>query len=125
MNVAILKERGQYVPQDSALALSQVIRHGRPDKECLAEMVEDLERLRLAAPNGPGRITIVGDMSASLWLNEEFEAALELERIWDDLTRALPFFTVCCFPIGCFEPEAASDQLQHVCAEHSAVTSGR
>ena len=124
MNVAMLKELGLYLPQNSARALSHVMRHGRPDKECLAEMVEDLNRLRLAAPNGPGRLTIVGDMSASLWLDGELDAALELERIWDELTRALPFFTVCCFPIDCFAEEDARDQLQNVCAEHSAVTSG-
>ena len=124
MNVAMLAERGQYVAQDSALALADVMREGKPDKERLAEMVHSLERLRLAAPNGPGRLTIVGDMTVSLCRNGDFEAALEVERIWDELTHELPFFTVCSYPIDCFEHEEARNQLQNVCAEHSAVTSG-
>ena len=121
----MLAERGQYVAQDSALALSQVMHEGRPDKERLAEMIHGLDRLRLAVPNRPrGRLTIVGDMSASLCRNGDFEAALELERIWNDLTRALPFFTVCSYPIDCFENSDALNLLSNVCAAHSAVTSG-
>ena len=122
MDLAVLAEREQYVATDSALFLSQVMRDGRPDKGRLAEMVHGLERLRLAVPNGPrGRVTIVGDTSGSLCRNGNFEAALELERIWNELTRALPFFTVCCYPIECFEHSDARNVLANVCAEHSAV----
>ena len=97
---------------------------GEPDKERLAEIIQGLDRLRLAAPNGPGRLTIVGDMTVSLCRNGDFEAALEFERIWNELTRALPFFTVCSYPIDCFEHEEARNRLPNVCAAHSAVTSG-
>jgi hypothetical protein len=98
---------------------------GRPDKARLAEMIHGLDQLRLAVPNGPrGRLTIVGDMSASLCRNGDVEAAQELERLWDELTRALPFFTVCAYPIDCFEHGQARSLLAHVCAAHSAVTSG-
>jgi DNA-binding NarL/FixJ family response regulator len=124
LNLAMLAERGQYVAQDSALALSQVMHDGRPDKEHLAEIIHGLDRLRLAVPNGPGRLTIFGDMTVSLCRNGDFEAALELERIWNDLTRALPFFTVCSYPIDCFENSEALNLLSNVCAAHSAVTSG-
>ena len=98
---------------------------GGPDKGRLAEMIHGLDLLRLAVPNGPrGRLTIFGDMSACLCRNGDFEAALELERIWDELTRALPFFTVCSYPIDCFENSEARNLLSNVCAAHSAVTSG-
>jgi DNA-binding NarL/FixJ family response regulator len=123
MNLAVLAEREQYVAADSALSLSQVMRDGRPDKERLAEIVHDLDRLRLAGPNGPrDRLTIFGDMTVSLCRNGNFEAALELERIWNELTRALPFFTVCIYPIECFEHSAARDLLPNLCAQHSAVS---
>ncbi len=125
MDLTMLEERGQYVAQDSALALSQVLHDGRPDKERLAEMVHGLDQLRLAGPNGPrGRLTIFGDMTTHLCRNGDFEAALELERIWNEVTRALPFFTVCSYPIDCFEGPDAMDDLSNVCAAHSAVTSG-
>jgi DNA-binding NarL/FixJ family response regulator len=126
MNLAELAEREEYVAMDSGLALSQVMRDGRPDKERLAEIIHGLDRLRLAVPNGPrGRLTIFGDMAVSLCRNGNFEAALELERIWNELTRALPFFTVCSYPIECFEHAEARNLFQNVCAEHSAVNQTR
>jgi two-component system response regulator NreC len=123
MNLAVLAEQEQYVATDSALALSQMMHDGRPDRERLAEIINGLDRLRLAVPNGPrSRLTILGDMSVSLCRNGNFEAALELERIWNELTRALPFFTVCSYPIECFKHSEARDLLSNVCVEHSAVS---
>jgi hypothetical protein len=125
MNLAGLAARGQYIEQDSALALSQVMHDGKVDKPRLAEVIHGLDGLRLAAPNGPrNRLTIFGDMTVSLCRNGDFEAALEIERIWSELTRALPLFTICSYPIECFERSDARNQLANVCAEHSAVTGG-
>jgi DNA-binding NarL/FixJ family response regulator len=125
MNLARLAERGEYVEQDSALVLSHVMHEGRPDKARLAEIVHGVERLRLAAPDGPrGRVTIVGDLTVSLCRNGDFEAALEIERTWNELTRAVPLFTVCSYPMDCFERPDARNQVANVCAEHSAVTNG-
>ena len=89
-------------------------------------MIHGLDRLRLAAPNGPrGRLTIVGDLTVALCRNGDFEAALELERIWNELTRSLPFSTVCVYPTDCFaRSEAGLHLLSTLCAAHSAVTSG-
>ena len=125
LDLGRLAERGQYVAHDSALALSLLMHGGRPDKERVAEMIHGLELFRLSVPNRlGGRLTIVGDMSACLCRNGDFEAALELEGIWDDLTRALPFFTVCTYPIDCFENPDALHLISNVCAAHSAVASG-
>jgi DNA-binding NarL/FixJ family response regulator len=124
MSLAMLAQRGQYLAQDSVLAVSPLLHAGKPVKERVAEIVYGLDRLRLAGPNGPrGRLTIVGDVSASLCRNGDFEAAVELERIWSELTRPLPFFTVCLYPIDCVEHSEGRNQLANVCAEHSAITS--
>jgi DNA-binding NarL/FixJ family response regulator len=124
MNLAMLTEQGQYVEQDSALALSKVMHDGKPDKGRLGEIVHGLDQLRLAVPNGSrSRLTIFGDMTVSLCRNGDFDAAMEIEQIWDELTRPLPFFTVCSYPMECFEHSAARNQLARLCAEHSAVTS--
>ena len=124
MDLTMLEERRQYIAQDSALALSQVMQDGRPDKGRLAEIVNGLDRLRLAAETAPrSRLTIFGEMSGSLYRNGEFEAALELERIWNELTRPMPFLTICSYPINCFSQSGAPNQLASVCAEHGVVTS--
>lgn len=124
MNLAMRAERGQYVEQDSALAVSQIMRDGKLDKERLGAIVHSLDRWRLAGPHGPqSRLTIVGDTTASLCRNGHFEAALEVERIWNELTRGLRFLTVCSFPTECFEHAAARNVVPRLFAEHSAVTS--
>jgi DNA-binding NarL/FixJ family response regulator len=122
LDLGRLASHGQFAAHDSAKAMSRVMHGGHPDRDSLAEIVDDLERTRVASGNGPGcRLTIVGDMSASLCRNGDGEAASEVERIWDDLTSALPFFTVCSYPVDSFEVGGA-ELFGRVCAAHSAVT---
>ena len=124
MNLAMLSEQGQYVVEDSALALSQVMIDGRPDRGRLAEIINGLDHLRRSFQKGRSRrLTIFGDMAVTLCRNGDFESALEIERIWNELTHALPFFTVCSYPIDCFTDSEARNRLRNVCDEHSAVTS--
>jgi len=123
INLGLLANRGQYVDQDSALALSHVMHDVRPDQDRLMEMIGEFERLRLSAPNGSrSRLTIVADLTVALWRGGKFEAALALERTWDELTRTLPFSTVCVIPAECFARSGAGLHLPTLCDAHSAVT---
>ena len=93
--------------------MSQVMRDGRPDKERLGEIEQSLERLRLCCPEwATSRLTIFGDLTVSLCSNGDFETALEIERIWNEVTRSLPFFTVCSYPSEWFEHSSARNQLR-------------
>jgi DNA-binding NarL/FixJ family response regulator len=126
VDLTLLAERGQYVAHDSELALSEVMEGGKPDKKRLAEMIGGLERARQAVPGrARSRLTVFGDMAVFLCRNGNFEAVLELERIWNELTHPLPFFTVCSYPIECFLDAEARNLLPKVCAEHSAVVHAR
>ena len=121
LDLGRLASRGQFVAHDSAAAVSRVMHSGYPDRDVLAEMIDDLERTRVASANRPDcRLTIVGDLSVSLCRDGDIEAVIEVERIWDDLTSGLPFFTVCSYPVDCFE-RVAAEVFGRVCAEHGAV----
>jgi hypothetical protein len=121
LDLGRLASRGQFVAHDSAKALSRMMRGGHPDRDVLTEMVNDLERTRLASAHRPDcRLTIVGDLNVLLCRNGDVEAAIEVERIWDDLTSGLPFFTVCSYPVNCFE-RVGAELFGRVCAAHSAV----
>ena len=107
---------------DAAESLSQFMRDGRPDADCLADIVRDLDRLRLSFPRGQqSRLTIFGEMAVLLCRDGNVEAAVEVERIWSKLTRSLPFLTVCSYPIECFQDEDSRKLFPSVCAEHCAV----
>ena len=121
LNLGRLVARGQFVAHDSATALSRVMHGGYPDRDVLTEIIDDLERTRVASADRPDcRLTIVGDLNVSLCRNGDIEAVIEVERIWDDLTSGLPFFTVCSYPVECFE-HVGAELLGRVCAAHSAV----
>jgi hypothetical protein len=67
LDLAEIAAQGQYVEMDAAESLSQFMRDGRPDADCLAGIVRDLDRLRLSSPRGPqSRLTILGEMAALL-----------------------------------------------------------
>lgn len=118
-----LTRRGQYISQESTGGLSQMMRDGQPDRAILAEIIDNLERARAAFSEGaPRRLTVFGDIAAPLCRDGHVEAALEIERIWDDLTRTLPFFTVCSYPADCFAHAAWEGRLGSLCAVHGAVS---
>jgi CheY-like chemotaxis protein len=122
LDLTALAQRGLYVELDAAESLSQIMRNGRPDRECVAGVAANLERMRLsAAPNMKSRLTIFGEMANLLLRDGNPDAIAELERIWNDETKSLPFFTVCSYSMECFKGEA-SRTFPDVCDEHSAVS---
>ena len=50
------------------------------------------------------------------------EAAIQLEHVWNELTRELPFLTVCPYPLDCFDGAADPELFSRICASHSAVS---
>ena len=123
MDLAAITAQGQYIVLDAAESLSQFMRDGRPDSSCLAEIVGNLDRLRLSSSRAPqSRLTVFGEMAVLLCQNGNVEAAVEVERIWSDLTRPLPFLTVCSYPIECFQDERSRSLFPSLCGEHRAIS---
>jgi DNA-binding NarL/FixJ family response regulator len=123
MDLAAMTAQEQYVVMDAAESLSHFMRDGRTDASRLSDVVADLDRLRLSSPRGPqSRLTVFGEMAGLLCRDGRFAAAVEVERIWNNLTRSLPFLTVCSYPIECFMDETSRKMVPIVCAEHLAIS---
>ena len=115
--------QGQYVVMDAAESLSHFMRDGRPDATRIADVVANLDRLRLSFARGSqSRLTVLGEMAALLCRNGNFGAVTEVERIWNNLTRSLPFLTACSYPIECFMGEVSWKMFPNICAEHVAIS---
>jgi CheY-like chemotaxis protein len=113
---------GQYHAIDAAESLSQIMANDRPDPERLAQGVEAFELIRVASAEAPEpRLTLVGEIAVPLLLNGNAQGAMEVERLWNDLTRDLPWVGVCCYPMACFADLTDPERFRHVCAEHHAV----
>jgi hypothetical protein len=119
-DVSAMRAKGDYFEFDAAQAISQVIRNGLPDRGELAKMVDHLERLRLARPGG-GRVTIFGEMAGLLLQAGNLDAAVRMEQLWSELTRPLPYFTICSYATPFLHAEPHPGIWAAVCAEHSAV----
>ena len=104
-------------------ALARIMRNGLPDVDLLAELVDAVERSRLAfTDRANSRVTIFGELSVLLCRSGNAEGAIQLERLWSRLTSALPFLTLCGYPVQCFQDTADPDLFSKVCAEHWAVS---
>jgi two-component system, NarL family, response regulator NreC len=119
IDIAQAAGRGQYIWLDAREALSKVMVGGRIDAHRVAAIVDDLERSRLAA--SASSVTVIGELAPSLCRDGNPEAALHLERVWDDLTRGLPFLTVCFYSKECFGERDDSALFPGICAPHAAV----
>jgi CheY-like chemotaxis protein len=114
--------QGQCVVMDAAESLAKFMRNGRPDADLLADIVADLDRLRVSTRGPQSLLTLFGEMAVILCRNGNIEAAVALERIWADLTRQRPFFTLCSYPGECFQDSNSRELFPEVCNVHYAVS---
>jgi CheY-like chemotaxis protein len=114
---------GRYHAMDATESLAGIMRGESPDPDRLRESVAALERMRVeAADTTDPRLTLVGEIAVPLLLNGNEHGALEIERLWNGLTRHLPWLGVCCYPEDRFPNATAAHAFRNVCAEHHAVS---
>jgi CheY-like chemotaxis protein len=120
VNVAAMRAEGRYLEQDSAEALSLFMPGGQFDGTRFTELVEDLERLRLATTGS--RLTLLGEIAGPPCQDGDHDTTLRIERLWNRLTLPLPILGVCCYPLTSFHRDRGPELFPHLCAEHWAVS---
>jgi CheY-like chemotaxis protein len=122
MNLQAVAAEGRYIALDAAESLSKFMRNGRPDAASLAGMAAELDRTRVATRGPNSRLNLFGEMATILCRNGNIEAVMELEHTWGDLTRQLPFFTVCSYSGALFQDPKSHDLFPRLCTAHRAVS---
>jgi anti-sigma regulatory factor (Ser/Thr protein kinase) len=92
--------------------LARVLVGGRPDPSRFEPAVGDLLR-SLARTGRPLRA--FGEMAALLWQEGNVMAAVDLERLWNDLGRRLGFSLFCAYP------RQATRSVEHAAAHRQIV----
>lgn len=111
---------------DSAAVVWQCMRNGWPDAGRVGEIVDGFERSRLATAWGPSpRVTVFTALNVQLRKDPRSEVALAFDRLWATLTLALPFFTVCAYPIDRLASDGFPDMCARLCAQHGMVSYAR
>jgi CheY-like chemotaxis protein len=115
-------ERGHYVSLDAADTLSRLTVDDMPDPVRCAKVVGDLIMGAAKGVSGAnGRVVVCGEIAPTLLSKGNGEAAIQLERLWDEITRGYGVHTLCGYPSSAFPSREADPVFQRICAEHSAV----
>jgi hypothetical protein len=58
-----------------------------------------------------------------LWAQGEGSAAIQLERLWDEIAKTCDVEILCGYVLNSFQRKEESHIYERICAEHSAVCS--
>ncbi|HEX7956513.1 MAG TPA: MEDS domain-containing protein, partial [Pyrinomonadaceae bacterium] len=118
LDIAAAAGRGQFVSLDAAQTLSKFMADCSPEPARFAEFVGDVIA---RAGEGRPRVRIYGEMVALLWAEGNYDGAIRLEELWNDLQREQPFALFCAYPLNGFAGEGPGRGLPDVCTSHSRV----
>ena len=120
VNVRELAREGRFIMLDARETLETFMVHGMPDARLLKKSVGQIvrEARKKAAAAGKG-LTVFGEMVALLWDEGNREAALTLERLWNDSIDEASFRLFCAYPRRFFHD--ADSGMDRICQSHSHV----
>ena len=122
IDMRLTVETGRYIALDAEETLDRFLVEGWPDRDLFYRTVEPvLARGESAVTRSAGVVSVIVEMVALLWADGRYEAAIQLEQLWNDLATHRSFALLCAYPLACFAPESQLDLFRKVCQEHSQV----
>jgi len=110
----------QYIPVDAEDMLSKFIVNGVLDEELFHPAMTPLfDRCR----NSKRLVRASGEMVALLAAQGNWDATLQLERLWEEIHEKAPFCVCCVYPKIVFD-EGSKGIVELVRAKHSKMISG-
>jgi len=117
-NVSRLTDSGQYLTLDAEETVAQLLVDGRISETRFNDlMAGKLQRLTA----GERQVRVFGELVAILCAAGNLEAALHVERLWNNLQKSHPFSLFCAYPLGQFEGRELHEAFADVCATHSRI----
>jgi PAS domain S-box-containing protein len=104
---------------DAQATLGEILVHGSPDPVRFTALVGDL--INEVAEGGTKPVRVFGEMVALLWADDHYDAALQLEELWNQLGRTHRFSLFCAYPIQGFSRREDTARFTSVCGSHSIV----
>lgn len=105
------KESGLYQALDADLTLGRLSTSGRPDRRKFEQVVGAPVADALARYGG---VRAYGEMVSLLWMRGQPEAALELERLWNELIGYHPIALLCGYAAQGFPDGTRSEAATRV-----------
>jgi anti-sigma regulatory factor (Ser/Thr protein kinase) len=121
IDVDVARQGGRIVLLEAISLMNEFVADGRVDAEGFAAVVGAAVRRQLDAGYG---VTIYGEIVALLWDSGHVVAAIELEALWNDLGRTIPFSLLCGYHADSVLGGQHAEALGQVCGLHSHVVEG-
>ncbi len=103
---------------DDAETLSEFMRDGRPDPALFEAAVEGRARELIGRF---GRLRAYGEMVGRLWAEQAYNAAIELERLWNALLERVDFDLYCGYPIDVLSEEFQMPAVRPLLGQHGRI----
>ena len=121
-DIAGAVQQGRYISLDAAELLSRIMVGGLPDSGRFFEGLSRLVRSASATvKKGHARVAICGECVGILCAEGNIPAAIQLERIGNELIKIHNVEILCAYPLGAFHDDQEKRAIASVCREHSAV----
>jgi signal transduction histidine kinase len=104
---------------DAGRTLHQFMNGDMPDEQRFREIVG--AQLTEMTNRYGGPLRAYGEMVDVLWGQNNAEAALRVEELWNDLSNVCPFALLCAYRMGNFLKESDTFLLDEVCRRHEHV----
>lgn len=118
IDVAVVKASGQFISLDAAETLSEFMVDGQPEPARFAAVIGSIIA---QSAQGSRRVRIFGEMVALLWGERNYEGAIRLEELWNELGTSHRFSLFCAYAMNGFGGEELFEPFGKVCKGHSRV----
>ena len=124
LDIGTAIEQGRYIALDAADALPTFMLRGMPDSVLFLKLLGDLiETAAKVAQGEQARVAIFGEMCHLLWAQGNAEAAIQVEKLGNQLAKTYDVDILCGYSLGSVQGGMDSRVFERICAEHSAVYS--
>jgi len=124
LDISAAIEQGRYIALDAADALPTFMRRGMPDPVRFLKVLGNLIATGAEAARGePARVAIFGEMCHLLWAQGNAEAAIQVEKLGNQLVKTYNVDILCGYSLSSVQGGMESNIFQRICAEHSAFYS--
>jgi MEDS: MEthanogen/methylotroph, DcmR Sensory domain len=118
INLREATQQGRFIAMDAGKGLDLFMERGSPNRQkFLREFGNIIRAAESAADVRNRRVVVFGEMVAVLWKEKQFEAAIRLEQLWNELAKTRFFFLHCAYPAKGMKGEP----YHTICAEHAVV----
>ena len=118
IDIAAAIKKQQYICLDAAQTLAKFMVDGAPDQQLFNQLVGEVFT-QISSKHG--HLRAFGEMVAILWEEGNKEAAITLEKFWNELRTSYSFSLFCAYPLRAFAESNQEDLFGSICGCHSKI----